>query len=289
MDVYSLGCVFYEMLSGSPPFHQGDILHQQLTKIPGPIPDVSNEVNQAVLGCLVKDPRRRLKTVEEVEAALAGNRTVKIDRPGTSAAQSKLVPVLLGAAALLAVVGLVVWSRMDGGGDRLKGGSERAIEIPAPAAPPVQTEAAPPVRNITPEFSGKRAAPPQTAEAPRPRRPDISAQLEAARQAHAEGEYQRAINIYREALRLAPESTEAQRGLAAAIRARDAESITSPASLVAGHVAEGNRFHASGDYVRAMEAFQQALAADPQNAQARAGYEKSRKAQAALEAAGIKE
>ena len=74
MDIYALGCVFYEMLTGHPPFFQGEIIYQQLTREPAPIPGVSPTINAAVLQCLAKTPQQRLKSAGEVRAALLGER-----------------------------------------------------------------------------------------------------------------------------------------------------------------------------------------------------------------------
>ena len=71
MDIYSLGCVFYEMLSGEPPFTQGDILHQQLTRKPEPVVGISNSLNDLLQRCLEKEPARRPVDVEELQALLA--------------------------------------------------------------------------------------------------------------------------------------------------------------------------------------------------------------------------
>jgi formylglycine-generating enzyme required for sulfatase activity len=90
MDIYSLGCVFYEMLSGEPPFTQGDILHQQLTKRPEPVAGVSSSLNELLQSCLEKDPARRPETIERVRDLLgrverrpvSAEATVRLDRGG---------------------------------------------------------------------------------------------------------------------------------------------------------------------------------------------------------------
>jgi len=72
MDIYSLGCVFYEMLDGEPPFRQGDILHQQLTKPPEPIKHVSKHLNSVIFKSLEKRKEDRFKDVAELKLALQG-------------------------------------------------------------------------------------------------------------------------------------------------------------------------------------------------------------------------
>lgn len=88
MDIYSLGCLFYEMLRGRPPFYQGEILHQHLTKEPEPIPGVSESLNALVLGCLAKEKTERFQSADELRAILSG-KTIRL-APGASRGLRKL-------------------------------------------------------------------------------------------------------------------------------------------------------------------------------------------------------
>lgn len=78
MDLYSLGCIFYEMLSGNPPFIQGDILHQQLTRTPDALPGVSPALNDVILACLHKNPEQRPRSVASIQERFPVDRTVRI-------------------------------------------------------------------------------------------------------------------------------------------------------------------------------------------------------------------
>jgi len=78
MDIYSLGCVFYEMLCGHPPFYQGEILHQQLNRTPDPVPGVAPALSNTVMACLVKDASQRPQSAAEVRALFAGGQTVRL-------------------------------------------------------------------------------------------------------------------------------------------------------------------------------------------------------------------
>jgi hypothetical protein len=76
-DIYSLGIVVYQMLSGTPPFDgpsSASILAQQLTQTPAPIrrvrPDVSEDMAFVLERMLEKDPAKRFQTAGDVSRAL---------------------------------------------------------------------------------------------------------------------------------------------------------------------------------------------------------------------------
>lgn len=72
-DLYALGCILYEVITGRRPFEGSDVRslhHQHLHVLPAPPSrialDVPPEIDRLVLGLLEKDPRKRVGYVEDV-------------------------------------------------------------------------------------------------------------------------------------------------------------------------------------------------------------------------------
>ncbi|MDZ4833194.1 MAG: protein kinase [Candidatus Melainabacteria bacterium] len=78
-EVYSLGCLFYEALTGNPPFLGETALetlnmHRNLPVIPllqvQPELEFSEEIESLILHCLAKQPDQRIQSMEELESEL---------------------------------------------------------------------------------------------------------------------------------------------------------------------------------------------------------------------------
>ncbi|MCC5876049.1 MAG: protein kinase, partial [Candidatus Sumerlaeia bacterium] len=69
-DLYSFGIMFYEMLSGRPPFTQGDLAYQHLHKDPEPLQGLPGGLWEVVSKCLAKEKEERWENAELIYDAI---------------------------------------------------------------------------------------------------------------------------------------------------------------------------------------------------------------------------
>ncbi|HXR37517.1 MAG TPA: serine/threonine-protein kinase [Terracidiphilus sp.] len=85
-DIYSLGVMFYEMLTGDPPYTGPNplaVMNERLLHDPEPArtrrPEISPELNEILNRALVRDPRQRYQTAGEMAWELEHQEQVGVD------------------------------------------------------------------------------------------------------------------------------------------------------------------------------------------------------------------
>ena len=120
-DIYSLGLVGYEMLSGEPTFSGASpvsVIAKQITEVPPPIATRTNGVPpalaQAIDRALAKDPNDRWATAADMSAALTDAAPAgSVTRSGTVArrpSRRKRLATLGLAAAVIVLIATAAWA-----------------------------------------------------------------------------------------------------------------------------------------------------------------------------------
>ncbi|HSA57420.1 MAG TPA: protein kinase, partial [Gemmatimonadaceae bacterium] len=121
-DIYAVGVIAYELLTGKPPFegspHQ--VLAAHVTGTPEPVgqrrPDLPPALEHAIMKCLAKNPAERWQRSEDLLAALeavatpsGGSLPASAQLPGTRA-RRRLTPWIAGLAAVaVGALALALW------------------------------------------------------------------------------------------------------------------------------------------------------------------------------------
>ncbi|MCA9804445.1 MAG: protein kinase [Cyanobacteria bacterium HKST-UBA02] len=153
-EIYSLGCVLYESLTGHVPFAEATALETISMHAHRPAPALaeglegatfSDELEGLVARCLEKDPENRYQTMLELKGALERlqTRPVPVTEAPAASLEPKRSPVLkavliIGSAFFLPVLALLAYYEMSPADNRVKNPAKKSqarSEVSASARP----------------------------------------------------------------------------------------------------------------------------------------------------------
>ena len=168
-DIYAVGATLYELLTGKPPFHTGDVAWQIREAAPKPVnarlasmglDSVPAEWEETIQACLAKEPEQRPKSAADVARRLGigasetkGQRTKRGEAPRQYAKGMRRTALFSGLAALgLGVLAYAFWLRLprtsedasrSNGASGKQSASTSAVSAPAENPKPVDSITSP--------------------------------------------------------------------------------------------------------------------------------------------------
>jgi serine/threonine-protein kinase len=141
-DLYALGIVGYEMLTGAPPFHGRSpqaLLAAQMSEKPAPVSsrryDVPKALADLLMQCLEKDPKRRPQSAAVLLRALEDPSVISGVYAVPASSSAKAWRNVIAAAGLLAAVAaFLVWRTSSAASDAPPPAAAGVAPAPAAAA-----------------------------------------------------------------------------------------------------------------------------------------------------------
>jgi serine/threonine protein kinase/tetratricopeptide (TPR) repeat protein len=128
-DIYSLGCIMYEMLTGKPPFEadtSAALIHKHVAEAPrSPSsinPQISKELDKIILTCLEKNPDSRYSSAEVLCGYLEQLSTPMLMRKKARPRRFVLRWMLLSLGTIVAIIVMLVGLNVGGLREHLFGG-----------------------------------------------------------------------------------------------------------------------------------------------------------------------
>ncbi len=161
-DIYALGVCLYELLTGKPPFHTGNIQHQLETAEAPPLmirrkelghtgEEIPEQWQDTILACLDKESINRPSSAGEVAMHLGiplrgGSSSTTVAAPPKPKKKKTGKGLMLASGLLLlATGGAMVWMLQD---SSKKTGETPTAETPAAESSPTNTPALPPAHDV---------------------------------------------------------------------------------------------------------------------------------------------
>jgi len=131
-DVYALGAVLYELLTGRPPYEPASLAdlaeRPEIAPVSELAPDVSREVEDAVMRALARNPSYRQSSADELARELGGSPAAPT-RTAPPARSRRSRKVLVGGIAALALAAAALGALLA-----TRGGNSPPPPRPVPAA-----------------------------------------------------------------------------------------------------------------------------------------------------------